>query len=130
MLGHLTCFVLGFLALLTSSQKEEGPCHHLHFHLLQTCISVRLSHTPKVTALSSAEQRGQDCSLWGCWGDCWFSWEVTDLGEEGPTGRALTLPVRSGARHHLISNLKQSRGDCPRRALFSFFGREGKELCG
>lgn len=117
--------MLGFLALLTSSQKEKGPCHHLHFHLLHTCVSVRLSHTPEETALGSAERRGQDHSLWGCWGDCWLSWEVIDLGEEGRAGRALTLPVPSGARHHLISNLTQSHGDCPRRALFSFFGRGG-----
>lgn len=124
-LGHPTRFVLGFLALLTSSQKEKGPCHHLHFHLLHTCVSVRLSHTPEETALGSAERRGQDHSLWGCWGDCWLSWEVIDLGEEGRAGRALTLPVPSGARHHLISNLTQSHGDCPRRALFSFFGSGG-----
>ena len=35
-LGCLTCFVLGFLALLTSSHKETIPHHHLHFHLQQT----------------------------------------------------------------------------------------------
>lgn len=58
-LGHLTCFVLGFLASPTSSQKETGPCHHLRFHLLQTCVSVRLSHTPKVTALGSASGGGR-----------------------------------------------------------------------
>ena len=38
-LGHPTCFVLGFLALPTSSQKETGPHHHLRFHLLQTCVA-------------------------------------------------------------------------------------------
>lgn len=54
---------------------------------------------------------------------------MIDLGEEVQTGRALTLPVRSGARHHL-SYLTQSLGDCPRRALFSFFGREGSWVGG
>lgn len=58
-LGHPTCFVLGFLASPTSSQKETGPRHHLRFHLLQTCVSVRLSHTPKVTALGSASGGGR-----------------------------------------------------------------------
>lgn len=89
-LGHMTCSVSGFLALLISAWVETLPHHHLRCHLRQNRVSARLSRAPRVLELVAQWQQQLACGnvhvlpvfLGGGWG----------CREEADKGKALTLP--------------------------------------